>query len=88
MTYACPTWEYMADGHLLKLQCVQNRILHAIGNFEEYTLVFEMLVAFKIPYVYDYVTKLFRMQVEVMLNYYQSVVHGTGQVEAKHRKEV
>jgi hypothetical protein len=24
MTYACPTWEYAADAHLLKLQRLQN----------------------------------------------------------------
>jgi hypothetical protein len=26
MTYACPTWEYAADAHLLKLQSLQNRV--------------------------------------------------------------
>jgi hypothetical protein len=24
---------YAADAHLLKLQCLQNRVLHTIGNF-------------------------------------------------------
>jgi transposase len=24
MTYACPAWEFVADSHLLKLQCLQN----------------------------------------------------------------
>jgi hypothetical protein len=27
MTYACPTWEYVVASHLLKLQCLQNRVL-------------------------------------------------------------
>jgi hypothetical protein len=26
-TYACPTWEYAAHAHLLKLQRLQNRVL-------------------------------------------------------------
>jgi hypothetical protein len=30
MTYACPTWGHTADVHLLKLQHLQNRALHAI----------------------------------------------------------
>jgi hypothetical protein len=51
MTYACPTWEYAADTHLLKLQRLQNRVLRAIGNFERRTPVREMHVALNIPYV-------------------------------------
>jgi hypothetical protein len=58
MTYACPTWEYTADAHLLKLHRLQNRVLRAIGNLGRSTPVREMHVAFKIPYVLDYVTKL------------------------------
>jgi hypothetical protein len=30
--YACPTWEYAANAHVLKLQRLQNRVLHAIGK--------------------------------------------------------
>jgi hypothetical protein len=30
MTYACPTWEYAADAHLLKLQRLQNRVLRLL----------------------------------------------------------
>jgi hypothetical protein len=51
MTYACPTWKYAADAHLLKMQCLQNRILRAMGNLDKGTLVRELHVAFKIPYV-------------------------------------
>jgi hypothetical protein len=29
MTYACSTWEYAADTHLMKLQRLQNRVLQA-----------------------------------------------------------
>jgi hypothetical protein len=58
MIYACPTWEYAADAHLLKLQRyslpgrrIQVRDLH---------------VAFKIHYAYDYLIKLWRKQAEVI----------------------
>jgi hypothetical protein len=37
MIYACPTWEYAADAHLLKLQHLQNRVLRAIGNLDRHT---------------------------------------------------
>jgi hypothetical protein len=57
MTYAYSTWEYAADAHLLKRQRLQNRVFHAIGNLDRRTLFCEMHVAFKISYVYDYVTK-------------------------------
>jgi hypothetical protein len=30
MTYACLTWEFAAESHLLKLQRLQNRILRTI----------------------------------------------------------
>jgi hypothetical protein len=28
MTYACPAWEFEADTHLLKLQRLQNKLVH------------------------------------------------------------
>jgi hypothetical protein len=43
-------------------------------------------VAFKIPYIYDYITKLCRTQAEVILNHLYQNVHGIGQGEARHRK--
>jgi hypothetical protein len=58
LTYACPTWEFVADTHLWKLQRLQNRVLRAIGDLDRRTLVRDLHVAFKIPYVYDYITKL------------------------------
>jgi hypothetical protein len=33
MTYVCPTWELVPDTYLLKLQCLQIKFLHTIGNF-------------------------------------------------------
>jgi hypothetical protein len=55
MIYSCPTWEFEAENHLLKLQCLQNRVLHTIGNFPRHTSVCNMHVASQIPYVYDYI---------------------------------
>jgi hypothetical protein len=43
-------------------------------------------VDFKIPYVYDYITKLCRTQAEVTLNHVTPNIRGTGQGEARHRK--
>jgi hypothetical protein len=50
---ACPTWEFAADSDLLKLQCLQNRILRPIGGLDRRTPVRDSLVEFKIPHVYD-----------------------------------
>jgi hypothetical protein len=69
MTYACRTWEYEADAHLLKSQRLQDRVHRAIGNFDRLTPARELQVVFKIPYVYDYVSKLCRAQVEVILKH-------------------
>jgi hypothetical protein len=43
-------------------------------------------VAFKTPYVYDYINKLCRRQAEVILNHVNPDVRGIGQKEAKRRK--
>jgi hypothetical protein len=43
-------------------------------------------VALKIPDVYDYISKLYRNQAEVILNHVNPDVHGIGQGEARHRK--
>jgi hypothetical protein len=81
--YACPTWDYVTDAHFLKLQC---RVLRAIGKLDRHTLIHEMHVAFRIPFVYDYITKLCRMQVEVIPNHRNPIVCDTGQGESMCRK--
>jgi hypothetical protein len=83
MAYACHTWVYAADAHLLKLQCLQNRVLCATGNLYRSTPVRKLHVAFKIPYVYDYITKLCRTQAEVIPNDVNTNVRGIGQGEAR-----
>jgi hypothetical protein len=60
---------HAAGAHLLKLQRLQNRVLRATGNPDRCTPVRDLHAAFKIPYVYDYVTKLCRTQAEVILNH-------------------
>jgi hypothetical protein len=84
MIYACPTCEYAANAHLLKLQLLQNRVLRAIGYLDRRTLLREMHVASKIPWVYGYITKLCRMQAKVTLN--RPIVLRIGQGEATRRK--
>jgi hypothetical protein len=37
MTYACPAWEFAADSHPLKLQCLQNIDLRITGNLPRRT---------------------------------------------------
>jgi hypothetical protein len=55
MIYACFTWEFVADADLLKLQHLQNRVLHTIGNHDRYTPVPKLHMAFKMYYMYDYI---------------------------------
>jgi hypothetical protein len=86
MTYACPTWEFAADAYLMKLQRLQNRVLRAIAKLDWRTPVRDLHLAFKIPYVYDYITKLCRRQAEVILNHENPNVRAIGQGEPRHRK--
>jgi hypothetical protein len=50
------------------------------------TISFSPYMAFNLPYVYDYVTKLCRQQAEDIQNHENDYVHGIGQGEARHRK--
>jgi hypothetical protein len=43
-------------------------------------------MAFNIPYVYDFKTKLCRLQAEAILNHDNENVRNIGQGEARHRK--
>jgi hypothetical protein len=45
-----------------------------------------MHLAFKIPYVYNYITKLCRRLAEVILNHENLNVRAIGQREPRHRK--
>ena len=49
MSHACPTWEHAAaEVHLLKLHCLQNKIVHTTGNFPGCTMTRDLHVSFKI----------------------------------------
>jgi hypothetical protein len=69
MTYDCPAWEFAADTHLLKLQRLQNKVLRTTGNFPRRTPVLDLHMAFTLPYIYDYITKLCKQQAEVIQNH-------------------
>jgi hypothetical protein len=45
-----------------------------------------MRVAFQVPYVYDYITKLCRRQAEIIHNRENENVRNIGQGETRHRK--
>jgi hypothetical protein len=70
----------------MKLQRLQNRVLRAFGNLDRRTLFRDLHLAFKIPYLHDYITKLCRRQAEVILNHENPNVRAIGQGEAKNRK--
>jgi hypothetical protein len=69
-----------------QLQGLQNKVLRTIGSFPRRTSVRDMHVAFQIPYVYDYITKLCRQQAEVIQNHENENVRYIGQGKALHRK--
>jgi hypothetical protein len=81
MTYACPTWEFVADTHLLKLQRSQNMVLRTIGNFPRHMPVCELHKDFNIQYIYDYITKLCRQQAKIIQNHGNANVRNIGQGE-------
>jgi hypothetical protein len=84
MTYACPAWEFAAETRLFKLQRLQNKVLRTIGKLQRRTPVRDLHMAFQIPYVYDYETKICRQQAKVIQNHEN--VRYIGQGEARHRK--
>jgi nitrate reductase alpha subunit len=43
-------------------------------------------MAFHVPYIYDYITKLYRQQAEVIQNHVNANVRDIGKGEARHRK--
>jgi hypothetical protein len=84
MTYASPTWEFTANAHLLKLQRLQNKVLRTSGNFPRLTPVRELHKAFNIPYIYDYIKKLYRQQAEVIQNHVNANIRHIWQGEARY----
>jgi hypothetical protein len=83
MTRACPAWEFKANIHLMKLQCLQNSV-HITGKFPLSTPIHDMHVAFQTPHVYIYVHLI--MQATVLKNHENTHVHNIGQGEAQGKK--
>jgi hypothetical protein len=86
MTYACLARKSAADIHLMKLQRLQNGVLHIIGKFPRSTTNLDMHMVFQIPHVYNYVTKLHRQQAQVIQNHVSAHVRNTGQGKARLKK--
>jgi hypothetical protein len=86
ITYACPAWEFAADNHLPKLQRLQNKVLRRTRNFLRRTQVDDLLMAFKLPYIYYYITKLCWQQAEVIPNLENANVRDIEQGESQYRK--
>jgi hypothetical protein len=70
----------------MKLQRLQNRVLHVIGILDRSIRVRDLHLTFKISYVYDYITKLCRRPAEALLNHENPNVRAIGQGEVGHRK--
>jgi hypothetical protein len=69
--------------HLLKLQrLVQDKVLHTTGKCSRCIPVCELHMAFRVPYIYDYITKLCRQQAEVVQNHENANVGDIGKREA------
>jgi hypothetical protein len=60
MTYGCPAWELATDTYLLKLQRLQNKVLHITGNFLRWTPVRDLYAVFNLPDVYNYKQKSYK----------------------------
>jgi hypothetical protein len=85
-TYACPAWELVTDTCFLKLQRLQGKVLCTTGKFPWCTPVRDLHTAFNLPYVYDYITKFFRRQAEVIQNHENEHVRNIWQGEARPKK--
>jgi hypothetical protein len=76
MTYACLAWEFASDTHVLKPQCLQNKVLCTSGKFPRCTSVCNLHTAFKVPYVYNYITKLRKQRSYKIIKMQMSVTLG------------
>jgi hypothetical protein len=70
----------------LKLQSLQNKVTRTNGNLPRRTPTRDLHMAFKIPYLYDYGTKLCRQQATVTLNHENVKIRNIGQGMTQHRK--
>jgi hypothetical protein len=85
MANACPAWELLVDTYLLKFQRLQNNVVSTTENFPRCTPVRDLHTAFYLPYVYDYILKLCRQQVEDTQNHENEHVSCIGQGEERQK---
>jgi hypothetical protein len=84
MTSACLAWELAADIYFLKLQRMQKKILHIIGNSPWCMPVRDLHTAFDLLYVYNYIPNLCNQQAEVIENHENEYFRGVGHGEARY----
>jgi hypothetical protein len=65
---------------------VLNEVVRTTGNLPRRTLTRNLHMAFKIRYGYDFVTKLCRQQVTVILNHENDSIRNIGQGYAQLRR--
>jgi hypothetical protein len=80
---AFSVWEFVADTYLLKLQRLQNRILHPVVIHHRGTPVRGLNLTHLRVRLNGYITQ---ETAEVIQNHQNSNVHETGQEESMHRK--
>jgi len=71
-----PAWECEADTCRVKL-----RRLCIVGNFPRRIPTRELHVAFNIPYIYDFITRLCRQEADVIRNHENPYIRNTGTVK-------
>jgi hypothetical protein len=69
----------------MDLQRLHNIVLRATGHLDRKTSVRDLHVAFKIPYVHDYVTISRRRQTEIILNHENPNVRATRRGGTRHK---
>jgi hypothetical protein len=75
-------WRYTCCSESILGVCVivQNKVLRTTGNFPRRTLVGNLHTAFKLQYIYDYITKLCMQQAEVIRSHEDANVHNLDKV--------
>jgi len=62
------------------------QILRTIGNLPRHTLTRNLHRSFKVPYLYNYITKLCREQAVIIRNHENVNIRTIGKGETRHRK--
>jgi hypothetical protein len=60
---------------------LENKALCTTHKFPKDTAVCEFHMAFQVPYIYDYITNLYRQQAEIIQKHENENVHDIGKGE-------